>query len=454
MVLSDEWRQRVSVRQRLAASLGANVYSYITTIIVQIALVAILLRAWGPTLYGEWLIVSTIPSYLSVSDLGLGTVVGNEMTLSSGRGDKVATNTAFQSVAVAILALGLIGLLPLTFALAQVPLGNLLGLSLIVGGGLSSLIALLIFQVWLNQIQTLFQAGFRSNGLYAFGTTLANTLRLVESLSLAFAAMMGSSPLIGALLMTLMRALGTLLIGIKMHRQVSWLRFGVSEFNFGILRSMIKPSVFFLAFPVANALNMQTPLLFVGTYFGADQAALFSTTRTLTRAVQQLMNIINSSVWPEMSRAFGEGKTLLLIRLNRTAVKMSFWACICCVAVLSFSGQLIYETWIHRSIQFDRVLFDLLLSVMLVNSFWYTASVVLAATNRHAGLATIYLLANAFLPGSCWVLTQRFGMNGVGIALLISEMVTSVYVLRASLRSVNDTSVEFFGFLLNPFVLK
>ena len=69
-----------SIRSRLVKGFGANIYGQVVTAVVQLVGVPIFLWAWGTELYGEWLILFAIPSYLSMSDLGFSLSAANDMT--------------------------------------------------------------------------------------------------------------------------------------------------------------------------------------------------------------------------------------------------------------------------------------------------------------------------------------------------------------------------------------
>jgi O-antigen/teichoic acid export membrane protein len=75
----------MNVYYRLIKGIGANTLGLIVTIIIQIIQVPLYLTFWGITLYGEWLILYAIPSYLLMSDIGFGNVAANEMTRSEER---------------------------------------------------------------------------------------------------------------------------------------------------------------------------------------------------------------------------------------------------------------------------------------------------------------------------------------------------------------------------------
>lgn len=94
----------VNVLRCIRNGFGANLYSQIVTVIVQLVGVPILLYSWGAQLYGEWLILSAIPAYLSMSDLGFSQSAGNDMTARVARNDRDGALSVFQSLGA--LAIG------------------------------------------------------------------------------------------------------------------------------------------------------------------------------------------------------------------------------------------------------------------------------------------------------------------------------------------------------------
>ena len=97
------------VTRRILHGLGANAYAQLVIIIIQLAGVPILLHAWGTQLYGEWLILFAIPSYLSMTDLGFSQSAGNDMSARMARGDTAGTLAEFQSLSVMVYGVALAG---------------------------------------------------------------------------------------------------------------------------------------------------------------------------------------------------------------------------------------------------------------------------------------------------------------------------------------------------------
>jgi O-antigen/teichoic acid export membrane protein len=440
----------MSARAQLVRTFTSNAFGFIVTTIVQFGTVPILLSAWGPTLYGEWLLASTIPGYLAMSDLGLGTALANDMALNAARGDGRAVLAAFQSVGWAIFAIGPLVLLPAGALVAVFPVGPGFGMSAIAGSDLTTLIGLLLAQVWLGQLIAVVQAGFRSAGHLAFPSVAWQILRLAEFGALAVAALTGSGPIGVVAAMVAMRLAGGVITAIILRLWAPWLRFGVAEARFATVGRLLRPAIMFLAFPLANALNLQTPLIVVGAVLGAEATVVFSTARTISRVIQQFPNLVNASVWPVISHAFGEGDMPLVRRIYRFAVAASVWISAAGAFVLAVAGPYLYQLWTRRLVVLDPVLFDILLVGVLVSSLWYTASVLFTSTNRHGGFAMCSLLVNLVVAPLSWALAELAGLRGVAVALVLGEIMIALYVLPASTRLVGDRLGDLARLMISP----
>ncbi len=94
-----------SITRRLGRTLSAQGYAQLVTLAVQLALVPVLLRAWGTSLYGAWLVLSAVPFYLSFSDFGLTFVAKNAMVMAVAGGRRDEALRIFHTVFALLCAL-------------------------------------------------------------------------------------------------------------------------------------------------------------------------------------------------------------------------------------------------------------------------------------------------------------------------------------------------------------
>lgn len=58
------------VLSRLMSDVGAQGFSKVVQIVIRLAAIPILLNLWEINLYGEWLMVAAIPTFLAIGDGG------------------------------------------------------------------------------------------------------------------------------------------------------------------------------------------------------------------------------------------------------------------------------------------------------------------------------------------------------------------------------------------------
>src|SRR5262249_15813386 len=71
--------------------------SYVTVIAIQFLMVPFFAQYWGAQKYGVWLMISTIPTYIALGDLGFGAASATAMSLKSARGELNGALSTFQT---------------------------------------------------------------------------------------------------------------------------------------------------------------------------------------------------------------------------------------------------------------------------------------------------------------------------------------------------------------------
>src|ERR1035438_788215 len=109
------------LRARLIRGFSATALSPIVTVLVQVVSVPVLIHAWGAGRYGDWLLLSAIPSYLTLSDLGFGDASASDMSMRVAANDRDGALRTFQSSWVLVTAISLAALLLASLSVWWVP---------------------------------------------------------------------------------------------------------------------------------------------------------------------------------------------------------------------------------------------------------------------------------------------------------------------------------------------
>ncbi len=428
----------------VAGSLGPAVSTFI-----QLVTVPLMLKGWGAALYGEWLVISAIPTYIALSDLGFASVAANEMTMQVAANDRAGAVKTYQSVGVLIASLSSLIVLLFSIAAMILPVRSLLNTPDLHQSELRMTLMLLAAYAALTLQSGLVSAGFRCDGHYPFSVSFQNGMRLLESVVSCGLVLSGTRPTIVAVGLLNCRVLGLLLGNFVLHRWSPWLKLGFSEATSARIRTLFVPAVSMMAFPLANSISFQGTTLLVGHILGPVAVVSFSTLRTFTRFAYQLMESVKNSVWPELSIAFGQNNLALARSLHRRACQVALLLSVSTSVLLYVIGPQVYQHWTRNKVPFNAPVFSLLLGLVVTGTLWNTSSIVAVASNRHKQIAAVYLFATLVALGVGVALTEALGLTGTALSLFVVDLIMVSFVLRNCLHLVHDSLGAFLSSLFD-----
>jgi O-antigen/teichoic acid export membrane protein len=422
-----------SVVRRLMQGWSANLYGQAVVTLVQLAGVPILLRFWGAQLYGEWLIISALPFYLSMTDLGFSQSAANDMTARVARGDTSSALRVFQSLCALVIPVAACGVIVVGVAAFLLPLGQWFHFSSLSTADVRWIVWLLAAEILVKLNDGINHAGFRASGDYAIHVTIYYSTFLVQNASVWAVAILGLGPVAAAVAFFSIRAVVTPSVAILLTRRHPWLHFGFAYASRTHLRSLLRPALANVGVPLAQALNIQGMVLLVGRVAGPLAVVTFSTLRTLTRFGFQLVSTVSQAAEPELAAAYGLGDRSLLRTLYEHGIRAAFWLALVIAAVLAFTGSWVLQFWTHGRVVMDYSLFYWLLASSVASVLWYGSLIVLKAANRHLRAALVYAgAAGTALLLAAVLLGRSHSLASAGMSLLLMDVVMLTYTMRAA----------------------
>lgn len=402
---------------RLLTGFGANAYGQAITIASQLALIPIFLSHWSEEKYGIWLMISAIPAYLSIADAGITSSAGNTITILKAKGRHIAAANLFsQSLSIVIILVSLVstacvvGVLVILFTTS-------------IDGEVLLATLLLIELSLLTILSGTLDIAFRSHTQYSLGTFLLNTARLIELALCATSIILGYDFIGVAAFMLGGRAL-FLLISLRICKarfpELKWNLVSPSKFR---AKLVLKPGLAFLAFPFGNAISIQGMTLVIGATFGTSFLVIFSTYRTLTRASLQAITMISRTLWPEISRLHGEGRTDAVRKLTHRGTLILSLVSISVALILYLTGSDILRYWTHGKVPFDAATFLLLSIATALTGIWQLRMVALMAINAHIIIGRYFLATSVAAITLVPAMSPLLGKPAAGTSLILFELV-------------------------------
>ena len=426
------------LRRRLLRGLGASGMGQAVGVITQLAMVPVLVRCWGSPTYGEWLMLNAIPAYLAMSDLGLGTVTGNEMVMMIGRQDRSSAMRLFQSTWCLITLLSAAIALAAAGLVLSVPVGSWINVHRIPEGDVAIiLVALSIYS--LSSLQdSLMGAGFNCAQKYSTHVACSSLIRLAEASAVIGVAAAGGRPATAAVSMVAVRLAGLFGKRRVLRGAAPWLVYRCRGVDFSTAAGLARPALTFLGMPLGHLINLQGTVVAINLVLGPTAVVVYTAHRTLSRLAFQVVNSASLVVWPEVSRAYGEGDMSLARLLHRKACQFALWASLALTAFLAASGPIVISNWTRHEVAFDPVLFGVLLAGIIANALWYVSSAVSAATNQHAFAAGSYVACSCGALAASAAAMPAFGLAGLACSSLVAEALMILLVVRRSLHLLGD----------------
>jgi O-antigen/teichoic acid export membrane protein len=434
-------------KRRLLWNFLSNWVARLSSTIIQLVGVPVFLHFWSMSLYGNWITVTSIPSYLSFSSVGFGSVAGNEMTMMVAREDYAGALRVFQSCWWLITILCSTIILLLSGALFFVPMAQLLRLTQISEIDTKWIIFYLGVSVLLGQLEMLLQAAYRAVARSAFGSMIKSSMSLAAFACTILSVVAGQGPRVTALVFACANIAGTILLSIMVKRDLPWIRFGWGHARTSTIRALMRPAIAFMGFPIGNALNLQGTVLAVSYALGPTSVVIFGTARTVSRVALQMVQMVNATFEPEITMSFGANKIDLTRTLHRRSCQLALLVSGIVVAAMMTVGPWFLTHWTAGHVPPSRGLLSILLLVVVIYTLWSTSSTVLTATNQHQRLAAYYIAGTSLTCVLCYLLARWQGLYGAAASLLVSELVMNTYVLPASLSLTHDTLPGFLASL-------
>lgn len=378
--------------------------------------------------------LTTIPTYLALTDFGFAAASASEMTMNYARGKTDEVIKAYQTLWILTLSI-CTSLLAIAALLCFVPQLSLIASfrTWIEINGAAVFLIVLYSTLFLCSKAIL--AGFRAIGLYASGTMLYDAVQFLEGVGVLVTAYYGGGFRACATAYVVGRFLNLIICYAFLIRRAPWMCFGTGQASIKEMKQLLSPSLSALLIPLALALNLQGVLVVAGLVVSPSAVAIFVPVRTASRIVVQLAAIVNRATVPEISAAAARrnAKALKsLLRLNLYSIAfLLFPGAIC----FGFLGKSMITIWTNSQITPEISLVVMLSIAMVFHGIWNFASNALLAVNAHTSFAYGLIISALITIGVAIVAGQVWGLIGIGSAVVLGDAIAAMFAGVVFLRS-------------------
>jgi len=365
--------------------------------------------------------LSAVVAYFGVTDLGMSSAATNGMTAAYARGNLGRYRHIQGSALVFYLGTALTLSIFFGFLAAILPIPAWIGIrniSLPVAAWVTWLLALrVLWQMPAGQVGGIYRtignlaAGQWFGNLQSIGLVVATATVLLLHGGVLALAIASATP-------TMAVTFGAWLCLRRSHPE---LLPKMAEARVAVLRELLSPSLLFGLIMLSAALTMQGPVVLVSGALGGTAVALLVTTRTLGNVVKQFTAVIQSALWPELTRLDAVGAERSLLLGHRLLGICSITLSAAFAGALWFEGASVMAVWTRGKLAADVWLLRLILLTIVLQAPWSASALFMGASNRHRRVAHCYFASAVLTLAATALLLRPYGLHAVPLGALMAE---------------------------------
>jgi O-antigen/teichoic acid export membrane protein len=435
------------IQQRALKNSFVGFISFIFSFLQTIVLVPILLKYWGNETYGIWLSLYAGFTLLQSLDNGHINYIGNKINISYHYDIENLRSTLGSSFLMALF-IGLFQIVIVVLLIVFNFLPSFLGIpsTILTQYSISaSLLILISFWFISGSFGGIVHRIMIPSGLYYESQWWGILYRFSQFISIGLVAIIGGSILEASIFYVIIQLFVYASTFIYIKKKIPQFYPWWKGANLNVSFSNFKNSLVLTANNFVQQLNSNGIILFISNMLSANFVPVFTTIRTLNNTAISMTNLLINSLLPDIVRYHAKNEKNKINSIfnahwffNGAIINLGL------MLILPFIST-IYTYWTKGLLQFDFKLFiTLSASVSLINFgagyYFYLVSI-----NNLISQITITMVRVIIIFGCGFTLVKKFGLGGIGIAIMLSEIVCSVFLPTIFVKmEIKLLNVDFF----------
>lgn len=438
--------------RRLLGGVAGQSFVRLASLVQAIALVPVLITAWGVEVYGGWLAVTALGSYVGLSNFGLSSASAGAMLLAAGAGDEARARRVFSS-SLAVFAvifppvIALVALFAVSF-----PIREWFNIPEVTAFDVSFLLCMVALQVWLETVKGVVVAAICTVGRYGLPNAVSAVAKLIEVVVISLLVTLFDGGIAAAAVALVGMAALDLLVQVALTRRlVPWARPRAADVDVALIRTLVKPSLgAMLVHTGVSAIVVQGPRVLLSIVAGPAAVALFATHVTALRLVDQVNSLFVGPVQIETVNAVGGRRFERAVTLNVVGTQMAVGVSLAAIAALAVVGPLFFDYWTVGGVAFDHGLLVVLAAAVVASNFGRVSLSTVIGVNRVFVPALIMLPVSAAAIAFGALLARDSGVGGVALGWFLAELGIAVIAVATAARVMRGTIGGYLRRLLDP----
>jgi O-antigen/teichoic acid export membrane protein len=421
-----------------SARLIVNVLGQIINTFGNIAVVPLFLHYWTKLEYGEWLVLTAVPSLLWSLEGGFAGLAVSRMMLSSAVGDWKGANKLFQNIVVIQLLVSAVIIMGGAILVREVNFRPFFAITKMSHHDAASVLVVMLFYMSFGWCINLLRAPYFAAERSPRGFMMVNLWRLTDFLVIGGTLILhGRAPMVAAA-ETANAALWVALASFDISRKCPQFKFGLRDVSWSVAKTVFRDGIPLFLSQAGNAFYLQGYPLVLGRTLGALAVVNFSAIRTVTRVFLQATIVCTTAASLELSKSYATKKWDIYMGWLKMLTATILVGSVCACLLLFFAGPTVIEIWTHGKVSVSGPLLLLFGFSVAIQAGWTVFFMLLYTANKHHAQCYAYfaITIGALFVGDLTI--GRFGFTAVPVIMIAADVLVLASCISLCVRYLRE----------------
>lgn len=422
--------------QRIWRAVGAETLGQILNFAIRLLLVPLFISTWGLENYGYWLTLTSLSSWISLTDLGGQLYYQNSMNISWTQKKFDEFQTTLTSGLVFFFSIAVAFTIIFGVLLFSLPFGNWFHYEAIGENIGNSIILIVAVKIILSLPYGIILGIFRIAEKQATSVMYVNLTLLIQLALSVTALMMKASMFVLAVIEIIPLVIVMFISSFHIKRLMpeNFKFLSAQNFSLDIIKTSIKPSFHFFIIQVSTSLIIQGCTLITARVLGPAEVVVFNSLRSVANMFSQFIGVLSHSAWPELTRLHAQKENRKLFDIYAHIANLLFIAGLTYFCFLNHWGEYLFNIWMRGKVEYFPMTMFLISLLVVLNSVWTFGSYMLMATNQHTDFSKKQLIVNFLALVLFGLGVKLYSLNAGIIGLIIGQSLPMTLVIYNNLK--------------------
>jgi len=351
--------------------------------LIQIVLVPLYLTYWDLNTYSEWILITTIPIIITISNFGLTTYGTNLISILYNKNNKIRANFVIQNI-IFFTSLSLLLFYVVIILLNDFfYFNNKLKITSVNDNEFFIVISIIVFKLFLIQLFNFLSDLYRIKNKYHISINFRTVFAISEALLIFLTLLFNGKILFVSLAGFLNYTLALLILFFFIKKDFPWVNLiNFKNLDFKFIYKIFYPSASYLIGSINKGCLIQGTIL-VLNYFSLDLFTIFyNSLRLIINGCRHFINSLSTSFIPSFTINFAKNNKKSTLLGFKSLIKINTLFSLLFIIILILFTKEPFLIWTNNKVEWNNLFFIYFIIANLVEWIGLPILTIPMATNR------------------------------------------------------------------------